>query len=162
MKNECTLRGKNKKKATKVTRDDDSESESDDEVQEEVANMCFMAINHEVKSLKLDNDNLLDDEIDEKPSYNEFLDDLNDFHMKYEKLALKNITLKQKILGLTKELEELSEEKKMKLTCDVYASLKNENDLLNEKVIDLIKIVHNFTNGNKNFYLMLDGKKMCF
>ena len=52
----------------KATWDDDSESESDDEVQEKVVNMCFMAIDSEEKSLELDNDDLLDDEIDEKPS----------------------------------------------------------------------------------------------
>ena len=38
MKNECPLRRKNKKKATKVTWDDESESELDEEAQEEIAN----------------------------------------------------------------------------------------------------------------------------
>ena len=70
----------------KATWDDDSESESDDEVQEKVVNMCFMAIDSEEKSLELDNDDLLDDEIDEKPSYDELLHDLNDLHMKYTNL----------------------------------------------------------------------------
>ena len=112
MKNECPLRRKNKKKDMKATWDDDSESESDDEAQEEIANMCFMAIDSEVKSLELDNDDLLDDEIDEKPSYDELLDDFNDLHMKYKKLALKNIALKRKILSLTKELEGSSKKKK--------------------------------------------------
>ena len=55
MKNESALRGKNKKKAMKATWDDDNKNESD-EVQEEVANMCFMVIHSEVKSLELDND----------------------------------------------------------------------------------------------------------
>ena len=51
----------------KTTWDDDSESESNDETQKEIANMCFMATDSEVKSLELDNDDLLHDEIDEKP-----------------------------------------------------------------------------------------------
>ena len=104
MKNECPLKIKNKKKAMKATWDDESERELDEEVQEEIANMCFMAIDIEVKCL--DNDDLLDDEFDEKPSYDELLDDFNDLHMKYEKLALKNDTLKKKIFSLTKELED--------------------------------------------------------
>ena len=82
MKNEYPLRRKNKKKAMKATWDDDNESESDEEAQEEIANMCFMAIDNEVKSLELDDDDLLDDEIDEKPSYDELLDDFNNLHMK--------------------------------------------------------------------------------
>ena len=41
MKSECPLRRKNKKKAMKATWDDENESESDEEVQEEIANMCF-------------------------------------------------------------------------------------------------------------------------
>ena len=55
-----------------------------------------MAINNEVKSL--DNDDLLDDEFNEKPSYDELLDDFNDLHMKFEKLALKIMLLKRKFL----------------------------------------------------------------
>ena len=79
--------------------------------------------------------------------------------MKFEKLALKNNALKNKIFSSTKELEDSLEEKK-KLTCETCCNLKNENILLNEKVNDLTKIVHNFTNGKKNFDLML-GKQKC-
>ena len=92
-----------------------TESESDDETHEEIANMCFMAIDSEVKSLELDNDDLLDDEIDEKPSYDELLDDFNDLNMKYKKLSLKNISRKRKILSLTKEVEDAPKEKKNKI-----------------------------------------------
>ena len=81
MRNECPLRRKNKKKAMKATWDDNNESESNDEAQEEKANMCFMAINNEVKSLEFDNGDHLDDEINEKPSYDDLLDDFNDLHM---------------------------------------------------------------------------------
>ena len=61
---------------------------------------------------------------------------------------------------MTKELEDLSKEKKKELTCDVCASLKNENGLLNKKVVDLTKIVHNFTNRKKNFELILGGRSV--
>ena len=120
--------------------------------------MCFMVIDNEVKSL--DNDDPLDDEFDEKPSYDELLNGVNDLHMKYEKLALKNSALKKKIFSLTKELKDSLKEKKTKITCDVCSNLKNENVLIKEKFNDLIKIIHNFTNGKKNFDSML-GKQKC-
>ena len=56
-----------------ATWDDESKSESDEESQEEVTNMCFMAIDDEV--ISLDHDDLLDDDCDDKPSYDELLDD---------------------------------------------------------------------------------------
>ena len=40
--------------------------------------------------------------------------------------------------------------------------MKNKNGLLNEKIIDLTKIVHNFINGKKNFDLILGGQKCVF
>ena len=43
---------------------------------------------YDEKSFEVDNDDLLDDEIDKKPSYDELLDDFNDLHTKYKKLAL--------------------------------------------------------------------------
>ena len=101
-----SLEEKEQKESYEGHLDGDSESESNEEAQEEIANMCFMPTDNEVKSLELDNDDLFDDEIDEKPSYNELLDDFNDLHMKYKKLDLKNIALKKKIFSLTKELED--------------------------------------------------------
>ena len=74
----------------------------DDEVQEEVTNMCFIAIDNEIKSLKLNDDYLFDDEINEKTSYDELPDDLNDLHRKCKNFLLKNVALKKKILSLTK------------------------------------------------------------
>ena len=47
-----------------------------------------MAIDNEVKSL--DNDDLLDDDFDDKPLYDELFDDFNDLHMKFKKLVLKH------------------------------------------------------------------------
>ena len=39
---------------------------------------------------------------------------------------------------------------------------KNENTSLNTKILDLTEIVHKFTNGKKNFDLMLGGQKCVF
>ena len=159
MKNECPLRRKIKKRAMKATWDDESESESDEESQEEVANMCFMAIDDEVTSL--DYDDLLDDECDEKPSYDELLDDFNDLHMRFEKLALKNNALKKKVLNLSKELDEALKIKEVTLSCKNCDSFKMENASLQEKVLDLTKTLHKFANGKKYFDMML-GQKKCF
>ena len=67
-----------------------------------------MAIDDEV--LSLDHDNLLNDD---KPSYDELLDDFNNLHMRFEKLAHKNNVLKKKILSLSKELKESSKIKEV-------------------------------------------------
>ena len=61
---------------------------------------------------------------------------------------LRMVLLKKKS-SLSKELEDFSKENEVILTCDTCDSLKNENASLNEKVLDLTKIVHEFTNGKK-------------
>lgn len=154
MKIDCPKRWRNKKKAFKATWDDSDESDSEEETQE-VANMCFMAINDEVSSLDLD----------ESLSYDELLDGFNELHDKFEKVGLKNISLKKKIALLSKELDDLRNEKDkakpvIDSECKLCENLKNENNLLNDKVLDLSKIVYKFTNGKENFELML-GKQKC-
>ena len=67
------MRKKRKKKAMKATQDDSSESESENEDQEEISNMCFMAIDDEVKSLELN-----------KSSNNEFDDEFNDLTYEFD------------------------------------------------------------------------------
>ena len=64
------MRWETKKNAMKVTWDDSSKSESKNEDQEEIANMCFMAIDDEIKSLEL-NDESSDDEFYDDLSYEE-------------------------------------------------------------------------------------------
>ena len=83
-------------------------------------------------------------------------------HRNYEKLIFKNGALKMKISSLSKELKWFSKEKEVILPCDTCDSLKSENASLNEKTLDLTNIVHKFTNGKKNFDLMLDGQKCIF
>ena len=123
-----------------------------------------MAIDDELKSLEL-NDKSSDDEFDDEfnvLSYKELLNYFNYLHRNYEKLIFKNGALKQKISSLSKELEDFSKENEVILTYDTCDFFKNENAFLNEKILDLTKIVHNFTNGNKNFDLMLGGQKCVF
>ena len=111
----------------KATWDGNSESESENKDQQEISNMCFMAM-VEVKSLEL-NDESSDDEFDDEfddLSYEELLNDFNDLHRNYENLIFKNGALKKKISSFSKELEDFSKENKVILTCDTYNSLKNE------------------------------------
>ena len=101
MKNECPPRRKMRKKAIKVTWDDSEEEESDGEEQEEIANMCFMAIENEVSSLepKIEfHDSDISSEFSENNSdcvlsYENLLSDFNDLHKNYEKLIFKNNVL---------------------------------------------------------------------
>ena len=126
--------------------------------------MCFIAIDDEVKSHEL-NDKSSDDEFNDEfhdLSYEKLLNDFNDLNRNYEKLIFKNSAPKKKISSFPKELEDSSKEKEITLTCDTRDSLKNENTSLNEKILDLTKIFHKFTNGKKNFDLMLGGKKCVF
>ena len=68
---------------------------------------------------------------------------------KKKKLILKNSVLNKKISSLPKYPEDFLEENEAILTCGACESLKNENVSLNEKVLDLTKIVYKFTNGKK-------------
>ncbi|PON55777.1 Zinc finger, CCHC-type, partial [Parasponia andersonii] len=126
MKNECLLRRKMKKKAMKATWDDSEEEESNGEEQEEIANMCFMAIENEVSSLEPKNKfhDVSDtssefSDCDCDLSYKNLLSDFNNLHKNYEKLIFnfKNNALKKEILNLPKIVEKFTKEKKVKLPC---------------------------------------------
>ena len=68
----------------------------------------------------------------------------------------------EKILSLSKELEDSLKKKEVVLTSNLCDTLKIENASLKEKVLDLTKIFHNFTNGKKHFDLMLGQQKCVF
>ena len=55
-----------------------------------------------------------------------------------------------------------TKEKEVKLSCNNCDILSKENSSLNDKILDLTKIVHKFTNGKKNFDMMLGGQKCVF
>ena len=74
----------------------ESEESSEEEKKKEVANMCFMAI----KELDEVNSNLSDEDIHET---------IEELYENFEKLSLKNISLKKKVQQLEKELGEVKE-----------------------------------------------------
>ncbi|PON47848.1 hypothetical protein PanWU01x14_241580 [Parasponia andersonii] len=114
-------------KEMKATYVDNSNGELNKEIQEEIADMCFMAIKDKVKSLDPNNDGSsdFDNESDEEElPYNKLLDDFNELNDNYKLLVLKINTLKKKLSLLSKELENFSKEKEVILTCDICISLK--------------------------------------
>ena len=154
MRNECPMKKKFKRKAMKATTWSNSEeSDSDDETQHEIANMCFMAIEDEVTSPKTKSST---------NEYDELLEAFEELHDEYEKVILKNKVLKKKILENALELETLQKEKSIEKVYESCDSLKKENLSLHEKVEDLTRIAHNFTNGKKNFDLMLGSQRCVF
>ena len=77
-------------------------------------------------------------------------------------LISKNCAFKKKVFSLTKNVGDFLKEKKNKLTCDACVSLKIEKPYLDDKVEDLVKIVHKFINKKKNFDMMLDKQRGMF
>ncbi|PON45668.1 hypothetical protein TorRG33x02_328160, partial [Trema orientale] len=108
-------------KEMRATCVDTTNDASNEEVQGD--NMCFMAINSEVKSLEPnddfhdDSDYSSDDDSDCDLSYENLLSDFNDLHKNYKKLIFKNNALKKEIISLSKIVEELTKEKETKLSC---------------------------------------------
>ena len=130
--------------------------------------MCFMAIENQVSSLEPkikyfdDSDTSSKNDSDCDLSYENLLSDFNDLHKNYEKLIFKNNALKKEIFSLSKIVEELTKEKETKLPCSNCDILLNENIFLNDKISYLTKVVHKFTNGKKNFDMMLSGQRCVF
>ena len=122
---------------------------SDDDSSNEVAEMCFMA---------LDNDEAHD--FDPSHSYDELLDTFEELHENLKKAISKNQNLKRKIDILSKEITYLKEinvifekEKEMHL---------NEIEKLKQKSLDLNEILVKFTKGKKGLELLLTLKKCVF
>ena len=63
---------------------------------------------------------------------------------------------------MSKIVKELTKEKEVNLLCSTCDVLSKENTSLNDKVLDLTKIVHKITNGKKNFDMILGGQKYVF
>ncbi|WKA09029.1 hypothetical protein VitviT2T_026708 [Vitis vinifera] len=93
----------------------ESEESSEEENEKEVANMCFMAI-----------DDL--DEVNSNFSDEDMHDVFEELYEDFEKLSLKNNSLKNKIQDLEKELEEVKE----KFSIDELSKthLEKENEIL--------------------------------
>ncbi|KAI9181643.1 hypothetical protein LWI28_017061 [Acer negundo] len=176
---------KYKKKALKVqTWDQDSDdSSSEDDENGEVANMCFMALENEVKMSNSNDENMSFDELHE--TFEELVEEP-------QNVSLKNNDYKKKVSLLMKEVESLKREKNvLSSENDVLKkNISNESDLLKEidvlkrektsllieneflkknasSVIELQKenddlklTLEKFTNGRKNLELLL-GSQRC-
>ena len=125
-----------------------SEDSSDDENENEVANMCFM-------------------DFEDKDEVNSNLDENEDFMFKYDdflkasyKLDEKNTPLKKNIFELQKELDEikgnLSKIEASKI------SLEKENEEILKKNEWLVSSLSEFSCGQKAFDLILASQKCVF
>ena len=140
--------GKKKKALQVITWDDSEEEDQEEEKQEEIANMCFMALNDEVEIQNtLVDDDTLYDEL--SIAYDELLTN-------FEKLATKATLLKKKNASLSIELEKISVIEKEN------ENLRNENISLKERVDDLTKVVYKFTLGKKTFDMMISEQRCVF
>ena len=99
------------KKSMKATRDSNSAIESKNKDQEKISNMCFMAIDDEVKSLELNNDEF-NDEFDHL-SYEELLNDFNNLHWNMKNSFLRMVLLKRKFLICQKSLKIFQKKRKV-------------------------------------------------
>ena len=130
--------------------EEESESESDEDSMEEEctnedANMCFMAFEEH------------EDVVNSNSNYNEFQDVLQELYFDLEKLGLKNVSLKKKISSLQNELKEKFENiEKTKI------SFEKENEGLKKKNEWLIYSLQKFSNGQKNFDMILVSQKCIF
>jgi hypothetical protein len=135
---------------------DDSDSSSDEESNEEVANMCFVAQEDSVSQF----------------DYDELFEAFNDLYAKFKSLSSKNKELKSEnsTLGsqnkvLLQEIEDLKKENSCQALeikeIEVRTNLlQNEIFSLKEKSKDLLSIVTKFTNGQKNLEKLL-GSQRC-
>ncbi|XP_024021626.1 uncharacterized protein LOC112091667 [Morus notabilis] len=151
---ECPLKRSNKKsskrdelkKVLQATWDELELGKSNSDEQEEIANMCFMAIDdNEVTSnskLHIEENSIIT--FSNKDIEHAF----SELHEEYTKLAHRNASHRKTIELLKKDITLLTNEKSM-ILC--------ENVTLKEKVDDLTKIILKFTNGKKNFDQMLGG-----
>jgi FtsZ-binding cell division protein ZapB len=164
-----------KKKALHVTWDDSDSASNDEECQNEVSNMCFMAHETEVYDFY----ELTREELEENIQY--IFDSSLKLHVKNKALKSENkvlkteiSVLKQKNMILSNDLSELRIEDNdllSKNTC-LLAEISISNDktksMLSEihdlkcKTNDLMKIVLKFSNGKKNLDMLLASQRISF
>ncbi|KAJ9693790.1 hypothetical protein PVL29_009651 [Vitis rotundifolia] len=125
----------------------ESEESSKEEKKKEVANMCFMAI-----------DEL--DEVNSNFSDEDMHDVFEELYKDFEKLSLKNISLKKKIQQLEKELEEVKE--KFSIVEISKTHLEKENEILRKKNEWLTSSLSIFHCGQKYLEIILTSQKCVF
>ena len=125
-----------------------SEDSSDDENENEVANLCFMAF---------EDKNEVNSNLDENE---DFIFDYDDFLKAIYKVDEKNTSLKKKLFELQKELDEtkgnFSKIEASKL------SLEKENEELLKKNEWLVSSLSKFSCGQKAFDMILASQKCVF
>ncbi|KAJ9678273.1 hypothetical protein PVL29_023008 [Vitis rotundifolia] len=125
----------------------ESEESSEKEKEKEVANMCFMAID----DLDELNSNFSDEDM-----HNIFEELYEDF----EKISLKNNSLKKKIQELEKELEEVKE--RFSIVEISKTHLEKENEILKKRNEWLTSSLSIFSCGQKSFEMILASQKCVF
>ena len=95
----CPLLNKLKKKAMVATQDDSDEESSDEEDSQEVSNLALMAIEDE----SFDESNKVND----LPTYNELYEAFKELFNDMMKIDKKNACLKNKMLELSNENDDL-------------------------------------------------------
>ncbi|GAV86987.1 UBN2 domain-containing protein, partial [Cephalotus follicularis] len=138
------------KKFLKTTWDDSDPSSSEEESDEEVSNIVFMAIEEENE----DEVNFMFDEL--QNAYENFFNE-------YENVCLKNKSLKKNVISMSKELEILKSENSKYM--NEMESLKSKNSFyINE--IDILnvslKLSNDFEEENKKLKLEIDALKKTF
>ncbi|GAV66312.1 LOW QUALITY PROTEIN: zf-CCHC domain-containing protein/UBN2 domain-containing protein, partial [Cephalotus follicularis] len=124
-----------KKKAMVATWDSDP-STSEEESDEEVAHIAYMAIEDEEE-----------DEVNF--SFDELQNAYENLYVEYENVCLKNKTLKKNTISMTKEIDILKNENSYH---------KNEIDILNVS----LKLSNDFEEENKKLKLEIDALKKSF
>ena len=132
----------------------ESEESSEEENEKEVANMCFMAI-----------DDL--DEVNSNFSDENMHDVFKDLCEDFEKLSLKDNSLKKKIQELEKELEKVKEKFSIDEISKTHLEkeneiLRNENEVLKKKNEWLTSSLSIFSCGQKYFEMILASQKCVF
>ncbi|GAV92251.1 hypothetical protein CFOL_v3_35632 [Cephalotus follicularis] len=119
-----------------ATWDDSDPSSSEEESDEEVANIAFMAIEEEEE-----------DEVNF--SFDELQDAYENLFHEYKNVCLKNKSLKKNAISMSKEIENLKNENSYH---------KNEIDILNVS----LKLSNDFEEENKRLKLEIDALKKTF
>ncbi|GAV74451.1 zf-CCHC domain-containing protein/UBN2 domain-containing protein, partial [Cephalotus follicularis] len=140
-KNECP----NLKKKEKINKDDPSSSE--EESDEEVANIAFMAIEEE-------------DEDEVNFTFDELQNAYENLFNEYKNVCIKNKSLKKDVCSMSKELENLRNENNNFIN-DIE-SLKEENEKLKLEITALKKTFSKFSNSSDKLDNLLGLQRCVF
>ncbi|XP_057986693.1 uncharacterized protein LOC131171239 [Hevea brasiliensis] len=142
-----------KKKALKAIWDESSDSE-DEEIGDQVAQMCFMAIEESSNEVTLNDDAV-------EFSYDELVNALKVMNDELELSHKKNKLLKKEVVCLKKENETLTKDDKP-LGDDMQKSLEDlslENEKLKNEITELKTFLSKFAKGKDKLDAILDSQR---